>query len=150
MLFLVICESIIWLVLDIDQLVDLYKSKLRDIVDDRVPLRTKKMPRRLLLPRYNKRIQAAKSHKRYHEWLCIMTGLCDLYEMFKVSTIQVKNTPASFKSEYYNKKIEACKGNQRTVFSILNKVLYKSQTILPNIINSDTNMSHCLNNIKYT
>ena len=47
--------------------------------------------------------------------------------------------------EYYNKKIKASKGNQRTVFSFVNKVLHKSQTVLPNIINSETNMAHCFN-----
>jgi len=43
-------------------------------------------------------------------------------------------------------KIKASKGNQRTVFNVANKVLHKSQTILPNIINSDTDMAHCFNN----
>ena len=58
----------------------------------------------------------------------------------------VKNTLASAKSEYYNKKNKASKGNQRTVFSVVNKVLHKSQTVLPNNINSDKDMAHCFNN----
>jgi len=66
--------------------------------------------------------------------------------MFKVSKILVKNTLASAKSKYYNKKIKASKGNQRTVFSVVNKVLHKRQTVLPNNINSDKNMAHCFNN----
>ena len=32
----------------------------------------------------------------------------------------VINILASAKSEYYNKKIKACKGNQRTIFSVVN------------------------------
>ena len=76
--------------------------------------------------------------------------------MFKVKTILAKNTITSIKSEYYNKKIKISKGNQRTVFSVVNKVLHKSQTVLPNNINSDKDMAHyfnnffCQKNIKYT
>jgi len=66
--------------------------------------------------------------------------------MFKVSKILVKNTLASAKSEYYNTKIKASKGNQRTVFNVVNKVLHKSQTVLPNNINSDKHMTHYFNN----
>jgi len=59
------------------------------------------------------------------------------YKMFKITKIQVRNTVASAKSEYYNKKIKASRGNQRTVFSVVNIVLYKSEIVLSNIINSD-------------
>ena len=120
-----------------DLLVDLYDSTLRDIVDQHAPLRTKKIPSRPMLPWYNKKIQAVKRHRRYCEWLWITTSLCVHFEMFKVSKILVNNTLASDKSEYYNKKIKASKGNQRTVFSVVNKVLHKSRSVLPNNINSD-------------
>ena len=80
------------------------------------------MPNRPMLPLYNKNIQAAKRHRRYFERLWIRTSLYVHFEMFKVSTILVKNTLASAKSEYCNKKIKAPKGNQRTVFSVVNKV----------------------------
>ena len=49
-------------------------------------------------------------------------SLCVHYEMFTVSKIEVKNIFASAKSKYYNKKIKASRGNQRTVFSVVNKV----------------------------
>jgi len=56
--------------------------------------------------------------------------------MFKVNKILVKNTFASAKFKYYNKKIKASNGNKRTVFSIVNKVLHKD-------------MAHCYNNFFY-
>jgi len=37
-------------------------------------------------------------------------------------------------------------GNQRTLFSVVNKALHKSQTVLPNNINSDKDMTHSFNN----
>ena len=74
---------------DVDHLVDLYDGTLRDFIDEHVSLRTEEMPRRPMIPWYNTNIQAAKRHIR------IRTSLCVDYEMFKVSTILVKNTLAS-------------------------------------------------------
>ena len=45
--------------------------------------------------------------------------------------------------------MKASKGNQRTVFSVVNKVLHKRQTVLSNIINSDKDMAHCCNHILF-
>jgi len=101
---------------DVDHLVDLFNTTLRDLVGEHAPLRIKEMPRRSLLPWYNKNIQDAKRHRMYCERVWIRTGLCVHYEMFKVSKIQLKNTLASAKSEYYNTKIKASIGNQSTVF----------------------------------
>ena len=102
---------------------DLYDSILREIVDEDAPLRTKEMPIRPILPWYNKNVQAAKRHRKYLERLWFRISLCGHYEIFKVSSIVVKKTLASAKSEYYNKKIKSSKGNQRGIFSVLNKVL---------------------------
>ena len=46
--------------------------------------------------------------------------------MFKISKIQFRNILASTKLEYYIKNIKTCKGNQRTVFSVVNKVLHET------------------------
>ena len=59
----------------------------------------------------------------------------------------VKNILASAKSEYHNKRNKASKENQGTDFSVVNKVLLKSKTVLRNNINSDKDMAHCFNNI---
>ena len=87
-------------------------------------------------------VQAAKRHIIYYERLQIRTGLRVHRGMFQVSRIEVKNTIASAKSEYYNKNTKISKRNQRTVFSVVNKVLSKCQTI----INSDKYMVHCFSN----
>jgi len=97
---------------DVDHLVDLYDSTLRAIVDEHAPLRTKEMP---MLPWYNKNIQAAKRHRRYCE---IRTSLCVHYEVFKVSKILVKNTFASAKFQYYNKRSKHPR-ESKGLFSVL-------------------------------
>ena len=40
----------------------------------------------------------------------------------------------SIDSKYYNKNIKGCKGNQRTVFDVVNKVEHTNQRVLPNNI----------------
>ena len=64
----------------------------------------------------------------YYQRLWIRTSLCVHYEMYKVSKSLDKNTLATTKSENNNKNIKASKGNQRIVFSVVNKVLHKGQT----------------------
>ena len=81
----------------------------------------------------------------YCERLWIRTSLCVHFEIFKVSKTLVKNIFASAKFVNYNKTIKASKENQRIVYSVVNKVLHKSQTVLPNNINSDKDMAHCFN-----
>ena len=70
---------------------NLYNSTFRDLVDEHAPLRTNEMPRRPLLPRYNREIRAAKRHGTYREQLWIRTSLHIHYEMFKIGKIQVTN-----------------------------------------------------------
>jgi len=131
---------------DVGYLVDLYDSTLRDDADQHAPVRTREVPRKPMLPWYTKNIHVAQRHRRHCEWLWIRTSLWVRFEMFKVSTILVKTTLASVKSDYYNNNIKASNGNQRTVYSVVNKVLHKSKIILPNNINSDKDMGHCFNN----
>ena len=102
------------------------------------------MPRRPLLPWYNKDIQAAKRHRMYCERLWIRTGLCIRYEMFRLKI----SLPLPNQNITIN-KIKASKGNQRTIFIDVNKVLHNGQTVLPNIINSDKDITHCFNNFFY-
>jgi len=45
--------------------------------------------------------------------------------------ISFKNILTSARSQYYNRKIKICKGNQRTFFIVGNKVLYKNKTVFP-------------------
>ena len=101
---------------DVDHLVDLYDSTLRDIVDEHAHLRTKEMPTEQCFH------GTIRTNRLQGDTEGIVSG-CVHFEMFKVSKIIVKNTLASAKSEYYNKTIKASKGNQRTVFSVMNKVL---------------------------
>ena len=84
------------------------------------------------------------------------TGLVCIFIM-KCSRLVKFNLNAIAKSEYYSTKIKECQGNQRTIFTFVNKVLLANeQTTLPNIINSDKDMAHCVNffllskYIKYT
>jgi len=72
---------------DVENLVDLCGSTLRDIVYEHASLKTKEMPRIPMHPWYNRNIQAAKRQRRYCERLWIRISLCAHYNMFKVRMI---------------------------------------------------------------
>ena len=65
--------------------------------------------------------------------------------MFKIAKINVRNILAVAKSQYYNNKIKACGGNQRTVFGVVNKVLHLNQTVLPKFTKSNKDMAQDFN-----
>ena len=130
---------------DLEQLVDLYNNTLRDLIDKHAPLKTKKMPVRSLVPWYNKDIQAAKRHRRCCERLWNRTELTVHYEMFKAARLFVRELLATAKSQYYNNKIIDCNGNQKTVFSVVNKVLHRKTTVFPDIFDSDKEMAEEFN-----
>ena len=113
----------LWYPDDVDHLLDLFGNTFRYIVDEHAPIKTQANLRRPLLPLYNENIQAAKRDRMYHDRLWSKTNLFVHYEMFKVSKLLVTNIIVSAKSEYYNKKIKASKEYQRTIFSVVNKVL---------------------------
>ena len=61
-----------------------------------------------------------------------MTKLILHGDIYKSSRNDVRNVVFQAKAKYYRSKIEVCKQNQRTVFSVVNKVLHKTTDIFPN------------------
>ena len=125
----------------LDELVDTYNEILTDLLDKHAPLKTKQMAERPLLPWYSKDIQAAKRHRRQCERLWKRTGLTVHYEMFKAARLFVREQLSSAKSQFYNEKIAKCNGDQKTVFSVVNKVLHRKKSILPTLYDSDVETS---------
>ena len=113
----------------LDELVDTYNEILTDLLDKHAPLKTKQMTERPLLPWYNKDIQAAKRHRRQCELLWKRTGLTVHYDMFKAARLFVREQLSSAKSQFYNENIAKCNGDQKTVFSVVNKVLHRKKSI---------------------
>ena len=56
---------------DVDHLLDLYDSTLREIVDERATLGTEEIPRRPMIPWYNINRQAVDRYRKYCERLWI-------------------------------------------------------------------------------
>ena len=96
--------------------------------------------------RYNKDIQAAKIYRKYIDRLWIRTCLFVQYEMFKVARLYVGDILATAKSQYCNNKIKECKGDQKTVFSAVSKVLHRNHTVKPIIIYCAKNVAHDFTN----
>ena len=69
--------------------------------------------------------------------------------MFKAARLFVRELLATAKSQYYNNKIIDCNGNQKTVFSVVNKVLHRKTTVFPDIFDSDKEMAEEFNTFVY-
>ena len=102
---------------------------------------------RPLIHWYSKNIQTAKRHRGYCERLWVRPGLSIHFEMFQVARLNVRNILDVTKSQYYNNKIKEYKGNQSTVFGVLDKVLHLNHTVVPKIITSNKYMAHDFNNV---
>ena len=57
--------------------------------------------------------------------------------MFQVAKLNVRNIPATGKSQYYDNKIKECKDNQRTVLGVVSKTFHFNQTVVPKIITAN-------------
>ena len=53
---------------------------------------------------------------------------------------------ATVKLQYYNDKINKCKRNQKTVFSVGNELLHLNQAVISEMVKSNKNMAHGFNN----
>ena len=66
--------------------------------------------------------------------------------MFKMARLYVRDILATAKSQYYNNKIKDCKGDQKTIFSVVNKVLHRNHTAKPTNIDFAKSMAQDFNN----
>ena len=65
--------------------------------------------------------------------------------MYKAARLCVRELLSTAKSQYYNNTIIDCNGDQKTVFSVVNKVLHHKTTVFPDILNSDKKMAEEFN-----
>ena len=118
---------------NIDQLVAQYNEDLSTILDLHAPVKTKQFVDRLLCPWINDEILAAKRLRRKFERMWRKSLLTVHKEMYIEQKQQVQDLMSVAKKEYYNGKVEECKGDQAKLFKITESLLHlKGKNILPN------------------
>ena len=114
---------------NLDQLIKLYDITIQNLIDKHAPVQSKELSCRSTNPWCSRDIQAAKRYRRYCERLVKRTKLTVRREMFVAARTQVRELISTAKAQYYNNKIVECNGSQKTVFSVVNKVLHRDDMI---------------------
>ena len=131
---------------NLDQLIKLYDITIQNLIDKHAPVQSKELSCHSTNPWYSRDIQAAKRYHHYCECLVKRTKLTVHHEMFVAAITQVRELISTAKAQYYNNKIVECNGSQKTVFTVVNKVLHRDDMILPTTFKSDEDMAQGFNN----
>lgn len=112
--------------------VGVYNSTLREILDKHAPEKTRTVPSRPRAEWYTDQIRQAKQQRRQYERLWRRTKLTIHREMLLDMKKKVNSMISEAKTAYFKTLILDNKGDQRKLFSVVSRLLGKSQcTILP-------------------
>ena len=105
-----------------------YQQGLESVMNSLARLRTVEITIRPEANWFTDEIRSAKQVRRRMERLWRKTGLTVHREMYLVEERRVCNLIHCAKKAYYNSQVTACKGDQRCLFSVVNKLLGRSES----------------------
>ena len=111
---------------DINQLVTQYNDRLSQLLDKHAPMKKAKL---VIKPRalwYTPSIAKAKRLRRKLERQWRRTKLTVHQQMFKEQRQQVSSLNRKTHAIYYNNKVTECAGDQEALFSIVDKLLHRT------------------------
>lgn len=116
-----------------DRTLPAFINGTREIIDDLVPLKTKRVSAKPAPAWYSHEVQIERAIRRRMEKKWRLTRAeVDQIE-YKRQCTTVKNLLSVTKRNYYNQQVENCNGDQKKLFKIVNSLLHrKTQSILPN------------------
>ena len=123
---------------NVNDLVSTYNSGLSALIDKHAPILVKKIYERPQSPWYTEELAQAKRAKRQAErrWMKEQTTIN--LEILKHHTKNYKKLCKSSKIAYHQQQIEASKGDQKKLFKIANRLLYRQKdNSLPGEANND-------------
>ena len=110
---------------NVDALVEIYNTVLRELMIKHAPEKTHSVVHRTTILWMNEEILTAKRQRRYQERLWRKSGLT-LHKMnHKQACDNVKDLIKKAKSDYYVKTISDCHGDQKKLFHLVNSLLGK-------------------------
>ena len=108
-------------------LVKLYFSSLRSVLDQHAPVKRRLLPVRRHSPWYTDDITEAKKERRRREQQWTNTGLVVHRDIFTEQRNVVKGMITESKRTYFKDKINENASNPRALFSIIDKVLHRKE-----------------------
>ena len=119
----------------VDELVHIFDSVLKSILDKHAPLIWRSVRLRPNTEWYNDDIRRAKSLRRKYERLWCKSGLHIHKELFNSQRKLVNELMTSAKKEYFSTLIHNCGTDQRKLFGVVNQLLSRDKQLdLPNHI----------------
>ena len=127
-------------VLSCDELLSLYNTKLKNLLDIHAPVVRKTLTIKTFSPLISDDIRREICRLRTYERLWRRTGLSVHRQMYKDQRTHVTSLIASAKQSYYNGKIVEGSSNNKTLFRIVDKLLHKEKplTLPTSLGTSDT------------
>ena len=109
---------------DVDSATNQYHTVLSKLFEKHAPLQEQVITIRAKAPWYHSEIHEAKRFRRKleHKWL--KTKLEIDYDLFKQQCMAVNSLILDSKKTFYNDKIDSCAGDQKELFTIINKILH--------------------------
>ena len=114
---------------DIDKMVDIYNSTLKDIYDKLAPVQTRVVNHRPWAPWYNEDLREAKREKRRAERKFRKTKLTVNKHMYIEACERYNRLLENCKTSYYKNKIEGADRNR--LFCLVNSLFKTGKNILP-------------------
>ena len=117
----------------VSNLVSGYNQVLQDVVDKHAPSKNSKIT--VTSPRaewFTPELQVEKKKKRKLERNYRRTGTSEDARLFKEHSDHYSKLLISTRQTFYNEKIQTCAGDQKALYSVLNKLLHRvTETQLP-------------------
>lgn len=120
-----------------DELVAYYNNSLRSILNSLAPVKTRSVSFSTALW-YTHELRSMKAKGRQLERLYKKTGLTIHKEIYKTHIFHYKDSIAQAKSNYYSGLIISNKGNTKTLFSLLNKIIQPPDSLPSHLYSIDT------------
>ena len=119
---LLCAASDIMAVSDINEVAELYDSKLRHILDCHAPLLTKKIIARPKVPWFTPELKQLKSIRRASERIWLKTKTPENLAAFHQARNKFVNSLKSTRSRHYRDMISDAKGDPKKLFAIVNSL----------------------------
>ena len=115
--------------LDTEELVDIYNSQLRTLLNNHAPLRTKEVFERQDAKWYNSDLKMAKRERRKLERKWRLTGTEKDKDAYRQQNKVVNRKILTAKTNYYCDKINDTKGDQKSLYKIVNNLMHRKAVL---------------------
>jgi hypothetical protein len=124
---------------DVDSLVDLYNTVLRDLLDDHAPEKERVVPNRPSSPWLNEEILSARRARRCAERKMRKTGLTVDADIYRRARLTATRAISKAKAAYFQSQLEDASSDPKKMFSLLQSLMNRQDCsdVLPDLTDQE-------------